>query len=133
MALHFDYSTVTPYEGMTVKGREKPMGGYTPDPDGPDEFVGPLLNAMIWETLAVGIPRITAENYHEFYARSVISERLNEMKPRFTVEDVRKHIGLATNVSVKTRQQFLKDIGSEMDRMIKSAKRKEQSKQEEVA
>jgi hypothetical protein len=68
-----------------------------------------LTDALIWLTLTVGIPTITDANWQEFYARVHLLDLLyrspeNWIKP----EDVQRRIGLTTNVSSLTRNQFVK-------------------------
>ena len=66
----------------------------------------PLTNQFIWFTMYVDIGEITEENAAQFYARVSLLEKLNgafmweeDNTPYFiTYEDVKKHIGLHTNV-----------------------------------
>jgi hypothetical protein len=62
-----------------------------------------ITQSIIFATMSVGIGEITEENVHEFWMRYSIFAA----NPYFTVEDVRNHIGLKTNVSTITRHKFL--------------------------
>lgn len=74
-----------------------------------------LTDALIWATLAVGIGSITAKNYKEFYGRLHLLElihgtfRVRDGKPYYiTIDDVKRRIGLETNVGTIPRSTFLK-------------------------
>lgn len=90
-----------------------------------------ITEAMIFDTIAVGIGRITENNWYEFYARSTVWGKIN-MKPLrgpdgplgFTPEDVHRRIGLHTNVSEISRTEFLKKIDKELDQLQGQAERK---------
>lgn len=80
-----------------------------------ERYIKPTTEAMIWYTMSVGIPRITEDNWKEFYARvRFIAELHGPMvtdakgKNLITWEIVRAHIGLATNASKMSRNQFTK-------------------------
>lgn len=74
--------------------------------------LNPLTNCLIWATMGIGMGRITEESYGEFWLRMNMIERLNgpylskrtadgeSWEPRsVTLEEVKAHIGLGTNVS----------------------------------
>jgi hypothetical protein len=83
------------------------------------QYMKPLTDALIWLTMAVDIGHITEKNADEFYRRVAMIETLNgaslskwnaetekhEARP-ITLDDVKAHIGLSTNVSTKTAKQF---------------------------
>ena len=64
---------------------------------------------MIWATLMVDIGIITTDNAEEFLARTMLMDSLYGTKP-FTLDEVRAHIGLKTNVPTLTRAKFLKKV-----------------------
>lgn len=78
------------------------------------------LHVLIWTTIQVGINHITENNYREFAARMNYAVKLNgpfynriddDGQPVPIVFDaprVRDAIGLRTNVSPETRNQFVK-------------------------
>lgn len=78
-----------------------------------DEFG--VMDGLIWLTMAVGIHEITEKNYKEFHARLDIIQRLHGPYMNqggkdylITEEDVKRCIGLRTNASTLTRNQFNK-------------------------
>lgn len=79
--------------------------------------VKPLTEAIIFRTMFVDMGQITEKNYREFYLRcKVVSEvtgkpliQIKRNKPvevDFTLDDIRAHIGLSTNVSTKNGMSF---------------------------
>lgn len=95
---------------------DSPMEGITKG----DTLVSPVTNALIWATMAIDLGRITEKNVMEFWGRLSIFQSwhpfLNQHMenesgwgPRLiTLEEVKAHIGLSTNVSDKTRLQWNK-------------------------
>jgi hypothetical protein len=83
-----------------------------------EDRLNPVTEALIWATMAVGIPQITDDNADEFYDRLHRWERLvayyvieGGKGPRpITREEVKAHIGLHTNASRLTRAQFGKKL-----------------------
>lgn len=81
----------------------------------------PVTKALTFATMAVGISRITEDNWKDFYNRLNMWERCaGPMLTRgdnpfhspdnfLTPLEVYMHIGLGTNASSKTQAQFLKD------------------------
>lgn len=71
--------------------------------------------SLIWSTMAIGMGEITAENAQEFYTRLSLLEKITgasrfdgDGNPLFfTPEDVKRFIGLRTNVFPKwTKAKF---------------------------
>lgn len=80
-----------------------------------DEEFG-VLDGMIWLTMAVGIHELTEKNHEEFFARLDLIQKLHGAYMNrkgedyfITKEDVKKCIGLRTNASTYTRNQFNKN------------------------
>ncbi len=74
-----------------------------------------ITDQMIWFTMFAGIGEITEANAGEFYARVHLIEKLSgaflyrDKEPMYiTPADVRRRIGLKTNVSTITRPAFIK-------------------------
>lgn len=79
-------------------------------------------NQLIWITMIVGINEITEDNYQTFHSRLKMYEDLfgnfitnmdesNGRRYRALTEDVVKdHIGLWTNATRHSRQEFLRHI-----------------------
>ena len=63
--------------------------------------------SIIFTTMAIGMGKITEDNWLEFYARMNILERLHGYKP-ISSERVKEHIGLNTNANFETRLQWFK-------------------------
>lgn len=112
MGLYYDYTKIKDVDTLCWT---------EPDEKG-DRTVKPLTWTLTLLTMAVGMGDITEKNYGEFYARLHLLETLSgggyllerngpddEWRNRlFTLEDIRKHIGLHTNVGPETRAQFIK-------------------------
>lgn len=87
--------------------------------------VWPITNALIWGTMSVEMSEITEKNWQEFYTRCYMIETIHgswlcdgKGKPRpITPEDVKSHIGLATNVTTKSATKFKSSI----DRRLRNA------------
>lgn len=76
-----------------------------------------LNDAYVWGCLAVDIPDITDKTADEWCKRyamyTLLLGAMYEVdgKPYVpTVDEVRKRIGLTTNVTAKTRAQFIKKV-----------------------
>lgn len=84
----------------------------------------PITDAMIWATLFTGIGKITEKNVAEFYARLVVG-RYWQGDNALPYEEVRKYIGLSTNVfPEETRAKWLKRmIGGRMDDLVRKVER----------
>lgn len=78
-----------------------------------------MTEALIFSTMSIGMGRWTAENIDEVFARLKLIEALYgalvyEMRDgkrndhHLTPEDVRRYIGLRTNVAPETRASFVK-------------------------
>ena len=78
---------------------------YTGEPG--QRKMSPVTHALIFITMSVDIGRITEKNYLEFYTRAKFVGALHGQS-YFTVEEIRAHIGLHTNVADKTRAYFVK-------------------------
>jgi hypothetical protein len=132
MSLNFDLTAI-PLETRTiVADHDKPNPFYQAGKSKPenefeyrkgDRLMSPITNALIWGTMFVDMGAITEENVDEFFARTAVHEKLSgaylsetnnetgETKPRpITLQDVRDHIGLKTNVSTLTRAKWMKRV-----------------------
>ena len=90
------------------------------DPHFPDEDrLHPVTNALIWASMHVGLGEITEKNAEEFARRLKIVEEVTGSSINYskigeegfedypiTLEDVKRHIGLYTNVSRYTKREF---------------------------
>lgn len=74
----------------------------------------PVTDKLVWATMAVGMGEITERNYEEFYRRLHIIEQNNGTfflqhngQPRYiTLAEVKRRIGLYTNVGTITKAKF---------------------------
>lgn len=75
------------------------------------------LDSLIWASIPVGIAEITEDNAYEFYTRLAYYERVAGAGRHKDGEsiymqpgDVKRFIGLKTNVSRKTKTVFQRDM-----------------------
>jgi hypothetical protein len=87
-----------------------------------------ITNTLIWATMSVDMGDITESNYVEFYSRikaleAVFGALANSSDGSYfiTIEDVKKRIGLSTNVSDKTTNQFFKKIEKQIKEQLANA------------
>lgn len=108
-----------------------------------DVLLSPVTKALIWATMAVGMRGITEENYREFYARLRLvettgdaflwrAEGKSQSDPEnfLTLDEVRRHIGLGTNVSPQTAGKWSAFL---FDKMAKDAERDERQREAKLA
>ena len=76
----------------------------------------PATKYLAWASMGIGIGEITQLNYKEVYLRHLfvtkLSAYVNEMP--ITLEDVKKNIGLKTNVVNETKSKWLNRISKSM-------------------
>jgi hypothetical protein len=100
----------------------------------------PKTHAIIFATMAAGMGEITEKNYIEFYLRVSASDAMSpwpKAEP-ITLEDVRRHIGLRTNVTTETASKWFKrhlenDIREIQYRIRRDKKAKEREEAEAFA
>lgn len=69
----------------------------------------PEVESVIFSTMAVGINKITPENVEEFWKRLRFMYHLSyKQEPYVSREFLDKMIGLSTNASTMTHNQFIK-------------------------
>jgi hypothetical protein len=125
MALTWDLTKINNYEEFCW-----------PKDDEGNEKLNSATESLIWLTMFVGFSGITETNAEEFYSRVALYEKLHgamrimyhEDKDKeymfITPEDVYAHIGLRTNASSLTANQFRKNM---FDRSIQDNGRKFQN------
>lgn len=143
MSLDFNVTKVADHEKVTTayRWRDKDNAEHVtdelPDPSecDPEAVIRiwhPLTESLVWRTMLVHMGEITEENAAEFYARSKMASRITEQKPMymdgkpydFTLEDVKSHIGLTTNVMTLSRNEWIvKVIDYDMESIIRYAER----------
>ena len=80
-----------------------------------DEY-NPATNYLAWGSMAIGIGEITQINYKDVYLRHLFMNKLSTISNVMpvTLEDVRKNIGLKTNVANETKSKWLNRISKSM-------------------
>ena len=88
-----------------------------------DDDLNPVTEALIWSTLAVRLGSITEKNYRLFYNRFRMLEAVRgswshtKDGPRLmTLDEVKDHIGLSTNVTDETDLKFLRQFLYELNK-----------------
>ena len=115
MALNWNIEH-TKHQPRYIKGVENSMGGFRlprPDdkPEDIEDFLNPVINAIIWATIAVDMGRITEKNWKEFYRRmrmlDIVEGRPYFQEPyKLTPDLIKGMIGLHTNVITKPASSF---------------------------
>lgn len=109
MSLNFDFSKIANFETLTKH------------PADPDRY-HPVTDKLIWHCLSVSLRSITEANAEEFYWRVRLLQRLDgpelqwndDVSAFITLQDIRDHIGLSTNVTELKRDKWLaQKIGKE--------------------
>ena len=134
MALHWDLTKVKDTHLLHNVAAEK--GGEPPFPKGsPEDKAGDyqwaITDGLIWMTMGVDMGRITEDNWLEFLTRVRLLEKLQgafmhkgDEPYYFTATDIRRRIGLSTNVATKTlavwRNRVVKQWTEDKLRALKS-------------
>jgi hypothetical protein len=103
MALNWNVENIEDYEQVCWIGEKGEEG----------RRMNPVTHALIFNSIAIGIGRITKDNAAEVFARTSIIERINGTLLQrdgkdvpIEFDDIRRHIGLSTNVSFENRKQW---------------------------
>jgi hypothetical protein len=101
---------------------------------GVDNKVLPKTQSVIFSTISAGIGLITEENYIEFWMRVAASDAISQWPKgdEITLEDVKRHIGLRTNVSKEARATWAKRIFESTEREIRYRIRRDAEKAQEA-
>lgn len=68
---------------------------------------------MVFSTISAGMGDITEKNYIEFYLRVAAVDAMSPWPSNpdpITLQDVKRHIGLRTNVTTESRSKWIKRI-----------------------
>ena len=116
MSLSWDLTTIGHHERKC----------WTETEDG--KALSPVTSALIWACVSVDMQEITIANYGEFYTRylMICAANGNLTFPGLTLQDIKDHVGLWTNVRTKTRAQFNRKVGSMMRDQAERAVRHEE-------
>ena len=74
------------------------------------DHLNPLTEGLIWATIVVGLGKITEENAEEFYHRLQFVTKVEQDCADITLTTIREHIGLKTNVTDMSWNQFIKMV-----------------------
>jgi hypothetical protein len=114
MSLNWSLTKIENYEDLCWKPALDEDGKQIIDSDGdPRVRIEPITDCLIWGTMVVEIGKITEKTYEEFHRRLVeahevgicpsinyYDEQTKKWRVRIpTLEEVKLHIGLSTNVS----------------------------------
>ena len=80
-----------------------------------DEY-HPATKYLAWGSMAIGIGEITQINYKDVYLRHLFMNKLSTISNVMpvTLDDVRKNIGLKTNVTHEPKGKWLNRISKSM-------------------
>ena len=84
------------------------------------KHLNPVTNKFIFATRNVGMSRITVNNAEEFYPRVLEADLVLNEDTDVTLDDVVRHIGLATNAAIKTRAKFKSDLIQQIEKHAKA-------------
>ena len=84
------------------------------------KHLNPVTNKFIFATMYIGMNRIPANNYEEFYRRVLEADLVLNEDTDVTLDDVVRHIGLATNAAIKTRAKFKSDLIQQIEKHAKA-------------
>lgn len=85
-----------------------------------------ITEAIIWDTMAVDMGKITEDNYRAFYARLVMfNQAAGITDDRVTLADVKRRVGLRTNVTTTSDAAYK----GRLYRILKERADREVSKQ----
>lgn len=134
MALHWDLTNIKNSKELCWIPSKEEEGKFE---------LNPITNILIWSTMLVGFSKITEKNASDFHRRLIEFEVVTgsgmlrswdtEEKKHIdrmpTLEEVQDHIGLGTNVSVKTNRQWTSYLGN----LVKEEATKRIRKDKELA
>ena len=88
------------------------------DKDTGEEYseYNPATKYLAWGSMAIGIGEITQINYKDVYLRHLFMNKLSTISNVMpvTLDDVKKNIGLKTNVANETKSKWLNRISKSM-------------------
>lgn len=78
----------------------------------------PITQAILFETMSVGMGEITEKNWKAFYTRSLLIRRLLQIDP-LSPSDIKRRVGLYTNVSFQSTAKWLARVYKEAEHRAK--------------
>lgn len=138
MSLNYNLTKIKNHEKLCwVRDNSVPESEWT---DKKGWKMNPVTDVLIWITIAVDMGDITEDNVHEFYWRLRFREKYLNYKVLIstrkdgkpgrsfnpTLNQIRQHIGLTTNVRTLTRYKFLNNMLRIMKEQLNETLRHEQ-------
>jgi hypothetical protein len=127
MSLNFDFKEMIDRVGQAEF--ERFTTSPYPATDGEGVKWHPVTNSLIWSSMTLQLGSITEGNVKEWAFRLRMLQLVGGDLPEFsdgdykvwiTEQDIRNHIGMRTNVTTKTREQWLKQqFGKGTEHMLK--------------
>lgn len=131
MALNWDLTKIEDFEDLWEKVEDdwRPgfMDTYTVDEEtGVKKRLNTVTNSLIWYCMSVHLHGITEKNYEEFFQRMQIVDRVTggpmlsvtengHIIPRpISLSEIKRHIGLSTNVGNIPRRQFMSKMNIQL-------------------
>jgi len=99
------------YDLRTVKGDIRDKDGY----------LKPATEWVIWETMHVGINKITDKNKDEFLVRHKLACQTAGCEPYLEAEAIEAMVGLETNASALSRAKFKTSLKRRIENHATSA------------
>ena len=83
------------------------------------KYMSSKSESIIWAHMSVGVTLTDKDSAIEFFTRAELWHKVNYSGALpFTIQDVIRHIGLKTNVSPKTRPEFLSSLKDGLRRAL---------------
>ena len=76
-----------------------------------EDYMNMKTEVLIFATMVIDLGEITEKNCIEFYTRMMMYSMINGCYDSITLEDVKAHIGLKTNVPDKTKAKWNRRFG----------------------
>ena len=76
-----------------------------------EDYMNMKTEVLIFATMVIDLGEITEKNCIEFYTRKMMYSMINGCYDSITLEDVKAHIGLKTNVPDKTKAKWNRRFG----------------------
>ena len=98
---------------------------------GPNTLGWQVTERLIFETMTIGLSKITAGNIAEWRFRLLYADRIGIIDKPVSVDDLTKRIGLYTNASALTRPAFLRkmhlSLVEDIERIVRLESKRKQS------
>lgn len=127
MSLDCDLTKIKDYETLCwrqpepgeIEANDHTMFGRMVTEDG--RIQNPVTHALIFGCMSIGIGEITEQNYEEWFIRyRSLSFLYPDHPDPITLEDVKAHIGLTTNVFPKrSKREFAEQIRTTLEDRVR--------------